>query len=115
MPLPSIFRRSAPIVGVSLFVPPSGPTFVTAVSLQLPFIWEAALGKAVRPRSRTYLGPSHQPGGGRCRGQVEYHHPNDDPLSSIDLPQPRRLVREIKFVETLKDGSVRVRGKRFWS
>jgi hypothetical protein len=41
MPLPSIFRRSAPIVGVSLFVPPSGPTFVTAVSLQLPFMWEA--------------------------------------------------------------------------
>lgn len=43
-----------------------------------------------------------------------HHHPNDDPLSKIDLPQPRRLVREIESVAMLKDGSVRVRGKHFW-
>lgn len=43
-----------------------------------------------------------------------YHHPNDDPLSKFDLPQPRRLVREIESVAMLKDGSLRVRGKHFW-
>ncbi|MBG6179982.1 DUF4238 domain-containing protein [Arthrobacter sp. CAN_A1] len=44
-----------------------------------------------------------------------YHHPNDDPLAKIDLPQPRRLVKEVESVATLKDGSVRVRGKRYWA
>jgi hypothetical protein len=44
-----------------------------------------------------------------------YHHPNDDPLGTIDLPQPRRLVREVESISTCEDGSVRVRGKRYWS
>ncbi len=43
-----------------------------------------------------------------------YHHPNDDPLSKIDLPHLRRLVREIESVAMLNDGSVRVRGKNSW-
>lgn len=44
-----------------------------------------------------------------------YHHPNDDPLARIDLPQPRRLAREVQSIAVLEDGSVRVRGKHYWS